>query len=508
MSPIKPTSPKRNPRILVVTPEIAYLPLEMDGATSNLTAKAGGLADVSASLIAKLHNLGADVHVAMPNYRRMFHIETADLLDHEMRVYHRRLSNRRIHLAEDRAFYYCSEVYSQYYTDNLRAALAFQREVVNNIIPEVAPDLIHCNDWMTGLIPAAARRMHIPSLFTFHNIHTCELTLEEVEDAGIDAANFWRYLYYSQPPSSYEETRSAGSIDLLTSAIFSSHFINTVSQSFLDEVIRGQHSFIDEPIRREIENKMNAGCATGILNAPDEGYHPSTDALLEKNYDHKSLAEGKAHNKIKFQQALGLRLDPDAPLLFWPSRLDGVQKGCELLSQILYSITHDYAHLGLQVAFVASGPFARHFQDIIAMHGLHDRVALHGFTEGMSHLGYAASDFILMPSSFEPCGLPQMIGCIYGSLPIVHDTGGLHDTITDLDAKAGSGNGFSFTHHDAGGLRWAVDQAMNFWKLPAKGRNAEIARVMQDSETRFTHDTTARQYIDIYERMLERSLVV
>jgi starch synthase len=497
-----------NPRVLIVTPEIAYLPLGMGAETGHLGAKAGGLADVSASLVGALHKLGADVHVAMPNYRRMFSIETAEMLDQEMRTYRKRLSDRRIHLAEDRAFYYCNEVYSQYYSDNNRVALAFQREVINNIIPEVDPDLIHCNDWMTGLIPAVARRMRIPCLFTFHNIHTCKMTLSEIEDAGIDAADFWKYLFFEHYPVNYEQSRSSNRVDLLSSAIFASHFINTVSPTFLQEVKDGWHEFVDEGIGYQIEQKANAGCAVGILNAPDDQFDPSSDPAVPHHYTPTTHVKGKKQNKLVFQEKVGLVQDPDAPLFFWPSRLDTMQKGCELLAHILFDIVDEYWDEGLQVAFVANGPFSHHFRNIVGVHDLHERVAVHAFNEDLSHLGYAAADFVLMPSAFEPCGLPQMIGATFGSLPVVHDTGGLHDTIKPLDVEAGTGNGFNFEIHDAEGLRWAIDQAIGFWQEPDGVRAKAITRVMKESAARFNHSVTARHYIEIYERMLRRPLVV
>ena len=135
---------KANPRILVVTPEITSLPAGMNNMGGCLRAKAGGLADVSASLVSALYRQGADVHVALPHYRRMFHIDVGKLISNELRVYMSNLHNSRIHLAEDRIFYYRDTVYSSYDSDSFLQALAFQREVINNIIPVVKPDLIHC----------------------------------------------------------------------------------------------------------------------------------------------------------------------------------------------------------------------------------------------------------------------------------------------------------------------------------------------------------------------------
>ena len=169
-----------NPRILIVTPEITYLPQGMGNMTQRMSAKAGGLADVSASLVSALFELGADVHVALPNYRRMFQGDIFSLHEKELRKYHEVLPGSNIHLAEDRIFYYRDQVYSGYSDESMNIALVFQREVINHIIPLVRPDLIHCNDWMTALIPAMAKRRGIKSLFTVHNIHTREVPLPRI----------------------------------------------------------------------------------------------------------------------------------------------------------------------------------------------------------------------------------------------------------------------------------------------------------------------------------------
>ncbi len=498
---------KKTPTILIVTPEITYLPHGMGNMANRLSAKAGGLADVSASLVSALFELGADVHVALPHYRRMFSIDVGRLISRELSEYKRKLPKDRIHLAEDRIFYYRDEIYSSSGGDNPRIALAFQREVINNIVPRVHPDLIHCNDWMTGLVPAMARRQGIPCLFTVHNIHTHKVHLSQVEDAGIDAAEFWHDLFFSYPPHNYEETRDHNDVDLLASGIFASHYINTVSPTFLNEICEGFHDFIPPVIRSEITNKRNAGCAAGILNAPDAGFMPETDEDIPAAFGPADHAEGKARCKCALQERLGLELNPNAPILFWPSRLDPVQKGCQLVAEILYQVVSDYWDQGIQVVFVANGAFQSAFHNIVQHHDFFNRVAVCDFRESLSRHAYAASDFMLMPSLFEPCGLPQMISPIYGTLPIVHDTGGLHDTVTHLDADHDKGNGFVFETYDSGGLRWAVDEAMKFYALPAERRAKQIERIMTDSRNTFSHEVTARRYFDIYEEMLERPLV-
>ena len=498
----------RTPRILLVTPEISYVPGAMGDVAPCVAAKAGGLADVSAALVSALVAQGADIHVALPNYRRLFNGNIFHLHEVELRKYHEVLPNAHIHLAEDRIFYYRDQIYSSYHEEAMRIALAFQREVINHIIPTVRPDLIHCNDWMTGLIPAMAKRRGIKSLFTIHNIHTREVPLQRIEEAGIDAAEFWMNLYYDRLPTcGYEQARSEMSVDLLASGIFSAHFINTVSPRFLGEIVAGQHAAVPETARVEIRNKFAAGCASGILNAPDASYNPSTDSALVRTYGPGDFVAGKAANKHALQRTLGLTADPNAPIFFWPSRLDPVQKGPQLLTDILHRTVSDYAASGLQVVVVANGPHQIWFRGIVRDFGLGDRVAVANFDEKLSRLAYAGADFMLMPSLFEPCGLPQMVAPIYGTLAVARNTGGIADTVRPLEVEHSTGNGFRFDDYDAGGLRWGIDQAMAFFALPAALREPEIRRIMRASKIEFRHDQVARQYMDRYEAMLDRPLV-
>jgi starch synthase/alpha-amylase len=497
----------KNPRVLVITPEVTYLPDRMGSLATYFTAKAGGLADVSAALINALFDQGADVHVAIPDYRTIFSDRVAPFLKKELNRIRRRMPDDRVHLAEDRAFFYLNRVYSSYGEENIKMALAFQREVINNIIPVVDPDLIHCNDWMTGLIPAMARQMGIPCLFTIHNVHTVEGTLAQIEDRGIDAAYFWKHLYYQQMAPEYEDVRDINPVDFLTSGVFAAHFINTVSPHFLTEIVEGRHDFIKPHLRQEITNKFHADCATGILNAPDPSFVPATDKDLKVTYTAYDQREGKQENKRFLQRNLGLIENPASPLFFWPSRLDPVQKGCQLLADILYLVVSRYWDRNLEIVFVADGEFQPVFRNIVNQHQFYKRVAVCNFNEQLEHLAYAASDFMLMPSLFEPCGLPQMIAPIYGSLPVAHNTGGIHDTISQIDIENNSGNGFLFDVFDANGLLWAIDSAMSFFDLPDDERSRQIERVMTESAAAFTHAVTARHYIDLYEKMLQRPLI-
>ena len=270
------TSRVKKPRVLIVTPEVTRLPKGMGNLANVLEARAGGLADVSSALITSLFNLGADVHVAVPHYRTLFNHQRslANPLKKGVERITKNLPKERIHMAQDRSFFYLESVYSRYSWINMQTSLAFQREVVNNIMKEVKPDIVHCNDWTTGLIPAVARHSGIPSLFTVHNIHTVKATMAQIEDRGIDTATFWENLYFERMPKSYEEARENDPVDFLASGIFAAHFVNTVSPSFLKEIVEWKHDFIEPQIQSELRNKLEARCVFGILNTHDPSYNP------------------------------------------------------------------------------------------------------------------------------------------------------------------------------------------------------------------------------------------
>jgi starch synthase len=138
---------------------------------------------------------------------------------------------------------------------------------------------------------------------------------------------------------------------------------------------------------------------------------------------------------------------------------------------------------------------------------LGNRIAVCGYDERLSHLAYAASDVVLMASSFEPLGLPQMIGPIYGSLPVAYDSGGIHDAVLPLDVENNTGNGFLFEVHNSQGLFWAISRAMEYCKLPAQSRQKIVGRIMTESAERFNQAVTARRYIELYEKMLQHPLI-
>ena len=494
------------PRILLVTPEVTYLPRSVRETYHCLNDRDGGLADMTAALIQALYHLGADIHVALPHYRTIFN-------RHASRIASRwgcaidggRVPLERIHLAQDRAFYYVDHLNETGAVQRFQMAVAFQRDVINNIIPRVRPDLIHCNDWMTALIPAMARSWGIPCLFSLHSLHSEHCPLQAVEERGLDTTPFRQNLYYEHYPSPGDP--GGNRIDLLTSAVFAAHYLNTSSPTFLNEIVEGRHRFIPAALQSEIAAKVEADCAQGILYAPDRTYDPAQDTALARPYNAATHVKGKRANKKALQRLLGLPANPQAPLFFWPSRMDPAHCGCQLLADTLYALVDRYWSHRLQVVFVGDGPFQGHFKAIVDFHQLDQQVAVVDFDEEIARLAYGAADFVLAPSCFEPCGLAQMIGALYGALPVAYDTGGIHDTLVPMDVDRNCGNGFVFEVFDASGLIWAVDQAMDFYQRPDYLRARQVGRVMTESTRQFNHRLAAGHYIALYERMLQRPLL-
>ena len=161
------------PRILFVTPEVAFVPARRGNRTSYIGAYSGCFCDFLAELISDLLNLGVDVHVAQPDYRKLF-----EMFSHNEQANPSiKLPIDRVHLAEDRSFFYSTPINSNHEWENIEISLNFQREVINQIAPRVQPDLIHCHDWMTGLIPAAAKEYELPCLFTVQNAESAKSLL-------------------------------------------------------------------------------------------------------------------------------------------------------------------------------------------------------------------------------------------------------------------------------------------------------------------------------------------
>jgi starch synthase/alpha-amylase len=260
------SSSSATPRILFVTPEIIFFPVGSEKNTDYIPSQSNGLAEFPADLIGDLFERGADVHITQPDYRSVF----ADISHNNDITAARKIPGTRVHLAEDRAFFYanCSESNCQW--ENIRISLAFQREVINRILPLVQPDLIHCHGWMTGLIPAMARWLKIPCIFTFQNLGNCKIPLSEIEDQGIDAAACWHHLFYCRFPVNYEETRGTNPVDFLLSGIFAADYTSVAGPVFLVKIGENLIRFPEAPLGRLLSEKLAVGCSAGTK------YHAAT----------------------------------------------------------------------------------------------------------------------------------------------------------------------------------------------------------------------------------------
>lgn len=497
----------KNPRVLVVTPEVTFVPSGMGPGSRAISARAGGLGDLCTAQIHALFEAGVDVHLAMPNYRNVFKINAHRMPGVDLHNRSRELPESRIHLAQDRSFYYHPKLFLSTDWETIRTALAFQREVMNLIIPEVQPDLIHCFDWMTGLIPAMARRMGIPCIFTMYRLDSPRLLLSTIEERGIDAASFWQHCFYSRMPINYEESRNTNPVDLLTTGLFAAHLTTTLSRTFQNTLIDGQGHTAAPMLKAELQNKLHAGTLAAIAPAPDPSFNPSTDRALMRPYGPDSHATGKPYNKLYLQELMELPMDSSAPVCFWPTRLDGARPGWRLMADTLGTILDRYHEQRLQVVFVAEGDCQDQLRALIDRLQARDRVAVCDFDARRYRLAYAGADFVLMPLYLDPCALPCRIGQRYGTLPIGFDAGAIHDCVEHLDAAANHGSGFLFKHFDGTGFLWAMDQAMDFYARPRQWRASQVQRIMTDSLTRFNPDETARQTMDLYGRALDRPLV-
>ena len=291
-----PNSPTQ-PRILFVTAEVAFVPARAGNRPDYIGACSGCFGDFLAELITDLLNLGVDVHIAQPDYRKIFEI----LSRNEQVNPNLKLPSDRVHLAEDRAFFYSKPIKSNYEWENIEISLDFQREVINQIAPRVQPDLIHCHDWMTGLIPAVAGEDERACLFTIQNADSAKSLLSDVEDRGIDAAAFWRRLFYDRFPGNYEDTRVTNPLDLLLSGILAAHQVDIANFQLLPNIVKGRSKIINGCLRQLLAQKYDTGCACATAGIPE----PSVNAVPDKKHYCNNGSNEQHAGKQKNERAMG-----------------------------------------------------------------------------------------------------------------------------------------------------------------------------------------------------------
>lgn len=466
-------------------------------------AKSGGLADVLGSLPRALARLGHQVDVVMPRYRgisagtvtggltvslggQVDHVTVSIVVDGGVRIVF--LSHAAYF---DREYLYGAA--SRDYPDNperfaflSQAALTWAASTGHHY------DIVHAHDWQAGLVPLLVQRMApvwpalaVPgTVFTIHN-----LAYQGVFDASwlsrlglgwdlmrIDALEYWNR------------------ISFLKGGIVFSDLITTVSPHYASEIQSPELGFGFDGII-----KARSADLVGILNGIDyDQWDPERDLNLPVPFSASKMA-GKAAAKRRVLETFGLPRTADArrrPLLAMISRMVD-QKGFDLLEQISDALPA----MGATFVLLGSGE-ARYedlWRDMAARHPTRIGVKI-GFDEALAHLLEGGADLFLMPSRFEPCGLNQMYSLRYGTVPVVHATGGLFDTVRDVAPGSGKGTGFTFADYSPKALLGALGRGLEMFENRPAWRRIQKAGMRED----FSWDASAREYVKVYERAAAR----
>jgi len=467
-------------------------------------AKTGGLADVAGAVPKSLRALGEDIALILPYYRQARQAFAERVADTGLRLtapvgpespsaalLRTELpgSDVPVYLVDQPAFFDREQLYGTPagdYPDNA-ARFAFFSKAVLAAAKALnwSPDLYHCNDWQTALVPVYLRTTHANnpfyrdarSLLTIHNLaYQGVFPREAFALTGLPEARFnWR------------EFEFYGKLNLLKGGIVHADRLNAVSKRYAQEIQTPEFGCGLEGVLATRAEHLH-----GILNGIDYAvWNPATDSLLPAHYGPDDLA-GKAACKRALQERCGLPAR-DVPLLGLISRLDE-QKGLDLIAAILPEL----ARLDLQ--FVLLGTGKRELQDRLGAAGKQfpDRLSIQlAFNNQLAHQIEAACDIYLMPSRYEPCGLNQLYSLKYGAVPVVRKTGGLADTITNCTPTSlakGAANGFSFESYSAGALLHCIRRALRLY-----GDRRSWRRLMRIGMTQdWSWDASAREYLELY----------
>lgn len=384
----------------------------------------------------------------------------------------------------DNQYYFNREGMYGHYDDAER--FAFFSRAVLEIIPHIGftPDIIHCNDWQTALIPVYLDTFYkyddlyknMKTVFTIHNIqYQGKYGKELIGDVlGIP--------YERESIIEYDDC-----VNFMKGAIQCSNKVTTVSPTYSKEILDPYYSHGLDSILKEFTYKL-----TGIVNGIDvDVYNPETDKLIYKNFNADDMS-GKAYNKQKLQEELGLPVRDNAPVIGIVTRLVK-HKGLDLVKCVFEEILK----ADVQFAILGSGEweFESFFNEMAQKYP--DKVGLKiGFNPQLAHRIYAGADIFLMPSQSEPCGLAQMVALRYGTIPIVRETGGLNDTISD--SGDGIGNGFTFKSYNAHDMLNTVWRALEGYS-DKQGWQTLKERAMRCDNS---WGTSANAYIKLYKEIL------
>lgn len=445
-------------------------------------AKTGGLADVTGALPLALEKLGEEVAIVMPFYQCVQEGKF-DFRRTEQGVNYVVIGkNIKVYFVANDAYFKRNWLYGTAhgdFGDNLDRFAYFCQKALE-IIKEtgLSPDIIHCHDWQTGLIPAYLKTKlatdrfykHTKSLITIHNLGYQGL---------FEKGQFWmtglEAKYFNQ-----EEFEFYDRINLLKGGIAFSDIINTVSPTYSRQIQSKELGFGLEGVLRKRQQDVY-----GILNGLDYSiWDPAKDNLIAARYSLDRLI-GKPEDKKDLQKTCKLPVNENIPILGVVSRL-AEQKGIDLLTASLGRICKK----NLQLVILGTGDLKYHklLQQLAAK--FHKNFALLlKFDEALAHKIYAGSDIFLMPSQYEPCGLGQLISLKYGSLPLVFKTGGLADTVNNS-------NGFVFEKYSSQAFLETIGQALKLFAQPDKWRGLQKNAMLAD----FSWETSAKGYIHLYEK--------
>lgn len=462
-------------------------------------SKTGGLADVVGTLPKALKKLGIDARVITP-YHHCIKEKYGDKVEH-MFYFYSRMGWRNAYVGLEKLVLDDITIYlidnEQYFGDAIYRGgnaegeqYSFFCRAVLDVIPNLdfSVDVIHCNDWHTAMMPMLAHTQYrgwvqdkIKYLLTIHNIKfQGRYSFDFVQDLlEVDSS------YYTS-----EYLEQDGCANYLKAGCVFADRINTVSPSYAREILSPEYS-------EGLDGILNArsGQLTGILNGIDtKVFNPSKDPALPARYDRGHL-KGKAQCKAALQEQMGLEVRPDVPIFAMVTRMTA-QKGFDLVACVLDDLM---SREDMQFMLLGSGE--ERFENF--MRGAESRYrgkvcSYIGYNEDLAHLVYAGSDFFLMPSRFEPCGLSQMIAMRYGCIPIVRETGGLKDSVRPYNRFTGEGTGFTFANFDAWEMRDTIRSALSCY------RNEEIMHglINYAMQENFSFDNSAEEYARHYIWML------
>ncbi len=400
-------------------------------------------------------------------------------------VFETHSGNVIVYLIDNQYYFKRHGLYGHY--DDAERFAFFSRAVIE-MLPylDFKPDIIHCNDWQTALVPVYYSLFYansdwfkgIKTVLTIHNIqYQGKYGKELVEDVlGI-------------PKSDTPLLEYGNCINLLKGGIESANRVTTVSPTYAEEILDSWFAYGLEAILRERSWKLE-----GILNGIDtNAYDPATDADLYADYTSEDLS-GKTKNKLELQKRLNLGQNAEAPLIGMVTRMVA-QKGLDLVREVFDRLMQE---TDAQFVILGSGEwdYENYFKEVQGRYP--GRVcACFGFLPELSHKIYAASDIFLMPSKSEPCGLAQMIALRYGTVPVVRETGGLKDSISD--SGDGEGNGFTFRSYESGDMFGALERALKGY------RNRESWQILmrRDMACDFSWGRSANEYIRLYRDLLK-----